>query len=89
MEPSPAATEPESGPPGADGSRRGAEDRLLCPYSNIENYLSERGFEDLYAAGLGKVAAAEASVERMVGGTVPVPEALTKIVEKAVALAEA
>lgn len=65
-----------------------AEDRLLCPYSNIENYLSERGFEDLYAAGLGKVAAAEASVERMVGGTVPVPEALTKIVEKAVALAE-
>ena len=69
-----------------DGAAAG--DRLLCPYSTIEHYLSEHGFRDLYAAGRGKVAAAEAAVERMIAGAVPVPEALKEIVEKAVALAE-
>lgn len=69
-----------------DGAAAG--DRLLCPYSNIEQYLSEHGFGDLYAAGLGKVVAAEAAVERMIEGTVAVPDALRQIVEKAVALAE-
>lgn len=66
-----------------------AEDRLLCPYPNIEEYLGENGFGDLYAGGRRKVAAAEAAVERMVGRAVPVPEVLKEIVEKAVALAEA
>lgn len=69
-----------------DGAAAG--DRLICPYSNIEQYLSENGFGDLYATGLRKVAAAEAAVERMIEGTVAVPDALRQIVEKAVALAE-
>lgn len=69
-----------------DGAAAG--DRLLCPYPNIEQYLNDNGFGDLNTAGLGKVAAAEAAVELMVGGAVPVPEALKEIVEKAVALAE-
>lgn len=68
-----------------DGAAAG--DRLICPYSNIEQYLSESGFGDIYVAGLPKVAAAEAAVERMIGGAVAVPRELKKIVEKAVALA--
>lgn len=70
-----------------DGATVG--DRLLCPYPNIEQYLSENGFGDLYTGGRRKVAAAEAAVERMVSRAVPVPEVLKTIVEKAVALAEA
>lgn len=66
-----------------------AGDRLLCPYPNIEQYLNENGFGDLYTAGFGKVAAAEVAVERMIGGVAPVPQALKEIVEKAVALAGA
>ncbi len=70
-----------------DGAAAG--DRLLCPYRNIEECLGENGFGDLYAGGRRKVVAAEAAVERMIVGAVPVPEVLKKIVEKAVALARA
>lgn len=69
-----------------DGAAAG--DRLICPYSSIEQYLSENGFGDIYASGLRKVAAAEAAVERMIGGAVAVPRELKEIVEKAVALAD-
>ena len=77
------------GPALANLDGAAAEDRLICPYSNIEQYLSENGFGDIYASGLGKVVAAEAVVDRMIAGAIAVPRELKEIVEKAVALAEA
>ena len=71
----------------------GRADRLRCLEGNVEQFLREHGFEDLYSGGFDKIPAVSAAVGRMKNGTagVPdtlVPDTLKEIVEKAVALAE-
>ena len=64
-------------------------DRYVCPYLNIEDFLKQNGFEDLYRRDVNKVAAASRAAERMMDGSTPVPEALKRIIRKAVELAQA
>lgn len=68
---------------------KAVEAAIVRPYRDVETLLKTCGFADLYEGQLDKIAAARRAVERMTDKTDPVPEELTAIVEKAIALAEA
>ncbi len=66
------------------------EDRYLCPYPNIEEFLKENGFDDLYnKKDFNKVTTATRATKRMLEEPATVPEALKRILEKTVSLAAA
>lgn len=70
-----------------DGAKE--DDRMICPYRNLEAFLQEQGFADVYRKDVNKVVAAQKVVTRMVEGVTLVPKPLKAIVEKAVELARA
>ena len=64
-----------------------AADRCICPYPNVEDFLWNSGFGDLYSKDVNKVDAATRAADRMMDGSTPVPEGLKRIIHKAVTLA--